>query len=269
MKRVILFIFVALIVSDVCRSQGNSIFTMISSHEDIPLKDVRVLAIPTQGAYFIAGNELFALSEESELKGIAFPDSMDIDDIIWNETDFIIKSGNKVYSFSDVSSPRLQFETDDFQIFPCDKGAIYVVRQLKDSSALYMANLKLKKARRLLNLHGMVLDVSKRGDALWVTTDECVYRFKDDKCQIVFWFEKAVHSVTMTDAGLLFATADEINILIDENQFASIFKGSNHGIIYDGEWLYIITDQYDLVRCASFYINAFLMFFDALSTEEE
>lgn len=268
MKKIVLLFFASVMMACVCRAQEDEFFSLISSHEDISLKDVKVLAIPTQGAYFVSGNELYALSEENELKGMVFPDSMAIDDIVWNETDFIIKSGNLVYAFNDISTPRLQFETDDFHIFPCDKGNIYVVREVGDTSILYTANLKLKKARRMLNLAGCILDVSKRGDALWVTTNECIYKFKDNKCQIPLWFDKKVHSVAMTDAGLLFATEDDINILVDENHFVTLFRGGNRGMMYDGEWLYVITDQYDLVRCAGFYIDVFLMMLDAIPVTE-
>lgn len=268
MKKIVLWFFASVMMTCVCRAQDDEIFTRVSSHEDFSLKDVKVLAIPTQGAYFVSGNELYALSEESELKGMVFPVSMAIDDIIWNETDFIIKSGNMVYAFNDISTPRLRFETDDFRIFPCDKGNIYVVRELGDTSILYMANLKLKKTRRMLNLPGNILDISKRNDALWVTTNECIYKFKDSKCQILLWFDKKVHSVTMADGGLLFATEDEINILVGENHFVTLFRGGNRGLLYDGEWLYLITDLYDLVRCAGFYIDVFLMMLDAIPVME-
>ena len=241
---------------------------MVSSHEDISLKNIRVLALPTMGAYFISGNELYALDEASELKTITFPETVPVDDVIWNDDDFIIKSGNRVYAFKDIAVPRLEFETANFKIFPCDKGKIYVVSRRGDISHLYMANLKLKKAQRMVNLHGEVLNVAKRGAITWVTTNECIYRFDGDICEIIFRFQEPVNSVVMTPAGLLFATNNAINILTGKDTFITLLEGENHGVLFDGVLLYVITEQNDLVRCHGAYINAVIMLMDALIEDE-
>ena len=267
MNKIALFL-VAISTTILCVAQGESPFEMVSSHEDISLKNIRVLALPTMGAYFISGNELYALDEASELKTITFPETVPVDDVIWNDDDFIIKSGNRVYAFKDIAVPRLEFETANFKIFPCDKGKIYVVSRRGDISHLYMANLKLKKAQRMVNLHGEVLNVAKRGAITWVTTNECIYRFDGDICEIIFRFQEPVNSVVMTPAGLLFATNNAINILTGKDTFITLLEGENPGVVFDGVLLYVITEQNDLVRCHGAYINAVIMLMDALIEDE-
>lgn len=267
MKKYFLILLILPIITASRAQDSVSLFSLVSSHENVPLEGNRIISIPTLGPYLIAGNKLYALNDKCDMKSLSFPEDILIDDMIWNGDDFIIKSLNHVYAFKSIYSPRLEFETDNFKIFPCEEGKIYVVSQHEGMSHLYMANLKLKKVQRMVNLHGDVLNVAKRGSVTWVTTNECVYRFEDERCEIMLQFQEPVNSVVMADFGLLFASDNTINLFTDRNNYVTLFEGENHGISYDGEWLYIITEQYDLVRCHSVFINTLLMLMDAISEE--
>lgn len=230
-------------------------------------ENYKMVALPSLGLYFVVGNTLLAATDTSRLLTVTFPEEVYIDDIFWNENDFVIKSGKRVYLFDEIHRPLLEFDVTDFSIFPCDERSIYVARPNGEFCSLYKVNLKLKKARRMANLRGCIIDMSKRNGSTWVTTDAGVFRFDKDSCHVMLRTPSPILSATMTRLGLIYATDSSINYLIDNNAYVSLMKNRGSALSCDEQNLYFINDANDLVQISLQLIELSLKIIEAVPSE--
>ena len=174
-----LFILVAITLLTKTYAQDTSFLQVVTTHDEIDLSDIDLVAIPTKGPYIMAGNQLSSLMENSDLADIVFPDSIVIDDIVWSGNSFIVKSGYEIYSLDNISEPLMDFDTPDFDIYPLDDKRLYIVSHQDSNCNLFLANLKVKRAKRLLTIKENIINVSQLGVATIVTTENNIYLFND------------------------------------------------------------------------------------------
>lgn len=250
MKKIVAIIAALITSVSLCAQEdnGQEFLTVVSSHEELDLSNIDLVTIPTHGPYIIANNRLIALTEDNDIQEMAFPEGMIIDDIIWTGADFIIKSGYELFALEKVSEPLMDFDIADYDIFPIDEKRIYVVSHQNDSSSLFLANLKVKRAKRLLTAQEKIVHVSRLGEATLVVTSRNIYMFEDKECVRYLSLWSPIQAAVMTDQGLLFATENEICLLIGVDRFALLFEAQVKKLLYDGQYLYILLSQGDLLR---------------------
>lgn len=249
MKKTIILFLGAILHLQCLFAQDTSFLSVVTTHDELDLSDVDLVAIPTKGPYMLAGNQLSSLTEESDLADLVLPGSISVDDIIWTGGEFIIKSGYEIYSLDNISEPLMDFDTPDYDICPLDEKRIYIVSHQNDTSHLFLANLKIRRAKRLLTIGEQIINVSQLGDATIVATDKNIYMFNGNKCTCYLNLWTPIRSAVMTGKGLVFATNNEICLLTGINQFVLIFEASTKKLLFDEQYLYILLSEGDLLRC--------------------
>lgn len=249
MKKAIILSVLAMLHFQCLFAQDTSFLKIITTHNEIDLSDIDIVTIPTKGPYMLAGNQLSSLTEESDLADMVFPDSIIIDNVIWTGSDLVIKSGCEIYSLDNISEPLMDFDTPDFEIYPLDEKRIYIVSHKNDTSLLFLANLKVKRAKRLLTIGETLKYVSQIGEATMVVTSGNIYMFNDKKCTRYLNLWSPVHSAVMTNIGLAFATDNEICLLTGVDQFLILFEAQTKSLLYDSRYLYIQLKEGDLLQC--------------------
>lgn len=244
-----LFILVAITLLTKTYAQDTSFLQVVTTHDEIDLSDIDLVAIPTKGPYILAGNQLSSLMENSDLADIVFPDSIVIDDIVWSGNSFIVKSGYAIYSLDNISVPLMDFDTPDFDIYPLDDRRIYIVSHQGSTCHLFLANLKVKRAKRLFTTKENIVDVSQLGVATIVTTEDNIYLFNDKECIRYLNLWAPIKTAVMTDRGLAFATDNEICLLMGVDKFLLLFEAQTKELLCDSKHLYIQLKEGDLLRC--------------------
>lgn len=250
MKKGLLFVML-IAFSHFVMAQDTSILSVITTHDDLDLSDVDLVAIPAHGPYMLAGSTVSSLTEDTELPELVFPDSMMVDDIVWTGKEFIVKSGYEIYRFDKIDEPLIDFDVANYDIFPLDEKRIYAVSHHGDTSQLFLVNLKVKRAKHLLTLGEEIICMSRIGEATMVVTTENIYLFDDNekKCTHYLNFWTPIHTAVMTHLGLFFATDNEICLLTNVNEFMLLFETRTKKLLYDNRYLYIQLKEGDLLQC--------------------
>lgn len=249
MKKHLMLSILAALLFQCSYAQDTSFLQVVTTHDEIDLSDIDLVAIPTKGPYILAGNQLSSLMENSDLADIVFPDSIVIDDIVWSGNSFIVKSGYEIYSLDNISEPLMDFDTPDFDIYPLDDRRIYIVSHQDSNCHLFLANLKVKRAKRLLTIKENIINVSQLGVATIVTTENNIYLFNDKECTRYLNLWAPIKTAVMTDRGLAFATDNEICLLMGVDKFLLLFEAQTKELLCDSKHLYIQLKEGDLLRC--------------------
>lgn len=242
------FCFVIVLITNNVFSQ-NDFLSIVTTHDELDLSNIDLVAIPTKGPYILAGNQLSSLEEEGDLSDFVFPDSVVIDGIVWTGDDFIIHSGYEIFSLNNIAEPSMDFDTPDFDLYPLDVRRIYIVSHQQNTSSIFLANLKVKRAKRLLTIGEKIVNVSQLGEATMVVTEDNIYLFKDKECIRYLNLWAPIKTAVMTDRGLVFATDNEICLLTGKDSFLLLFEAQTKQLLYDNRHLYIQLKEGDLLRC--------------------
>ena len=248
MKRIALAL-VCSIVANLALAQDTTLLSIVTTHEELDLSDVDLVAIPTKGPYMLAGNQLVSLKEGNDIGELTPLDSIIVDDIIWTGNGFVVKSGYEIYSLNNYSEPLMDFDILNYDIFPLDDKRIYIVSHQNDTSLLFLANFKVKRTKRLLTIGEKIVNVSRLGEATMVVTTRNIYMFHDKKCTRFLNLWAPVKTAVMTDKGIVFATDNEICLLSGVNQFMLLFEAQTKKLLYDNQYLYIQLKEGDLLQC--------------------
>ena len=247
MKKLFL-LFVIVLITNNTFSQ-NEVLSIVTTHDEIDLSEVNLTTIPTKGPYLLSANQISSLLELNDMPDIVLPDSILIDDIIWTGDDFIVHSGYEIISLNNFAEPLMDFDTPDFEIFPLDEKHIYIVSHQQEVSLLFLVNLKVKRAKRILTIGERIVNVSQLGEATMVATENNIYLFKDKECMRYLSLWSPLRTAVMTSCGLVFATDSSICLLIGVDQFLWLFEAQTKRLLYDSQYLYIQLKDGDLLRC--------------------
>lgn len=257
MIRPYLIIFMLTFLSCFCYSQEAVFLSIISTKDELDLTDISLVAIPTQGPFMLAGNELHSLVEDNETTAIVFPEEMYVEDVIWTGEDFAIKSRHEVYMLSNVEEPVFVFEEEDFKIFPWNEENIFIVYHAEGKDLVFRASLKHKRVKRLISLDEKVVYVTSMKDATLITTTENIYLFTKNECVRYMNLWSSVRTAIMTNKGLFFATDQETCILIGVDSFVLLFDAGCRQLLFDGSDLYLLTESFDLLKCDISLLGSF------------
>lgn len=239
----VLFIFVNIFT---VQSQSDTILRQVSSHEELDLREVGLMTMPSQGVFLKVGNELVSVDETIEMARISFPDSILVDDVIWMGEDLLLKAGYEIYYWGEFDEPQMEFDTEDYEVFPRDEKSVFIVCHRRDSSLLFTGHPTHRKVKRLLKIEEDIICVAAIEKATLVVTTENAYLFTEKECKRYLNFWAPVHSAVMTSQGLVFATDDMVCLLIGEGAFTPLFEAKTRQLLYDYKELYMLLDNGDL-----------------------
>lgn len=246
MKRLLLNIILLTSFIGQVYSQEDTLFRQVSSHEELDLREVGLLAIPTQGVFIMEGNRLSSIDAGNNLSDVTFTKNIYVNNIIWSGEDFIVRSGNEIFLLDDFEEPLMVFETTNYEIFANNSEKIYVVSHSEDTSILFVGEINQEKVCRLLKIGEYILQVSALKEGTMVVTTENVYLFTEKECKRYLNFWAPVHSAVMTSRGLVFATEDMVCLLAGEGMFVPLFEAKTRQLLYDYKELFLLLDNGDL-----------------------
>ena len=246
MKRYLGILLFVICFAGMAYSQEDSLLRQVSSHEELDLREVGLLAMPSQGVFMKVGNVLVSVDDGIEMSRITFPDSIYVDEMIWTGEDMLLKAGYEVYLWNDLDEPRMEFDTEDYEVFPWNEKKIFIVCHTLDSSLLYAGYIKHRKVKPLLKIGEDIICVAAIGEATLVVTTENAYLFTEKECKRYLNFWAPVHSAVMTSRGLVFATEDMVCLLVGEGTFLPLFEAKTRQLLYDYKELYLLLDDGDL-----------------------
>lgn len=246
MKRLLLNIILLTCFNGQVYSQEDTLFRQVSSHEELDLREVGLLAIPTQGVFIMEGNRLSTIDAGNNLSDVTFTKNIYVNNIIWSGEDFIVRSGNEIFLLNDFEEPLMVFETTNYEIFANNSEKIYVVSHSEDTSILFVGEINQEKVCRLLKIGEYILQVSALKEGTMVVTTENVYLFTEKECKRYLNFWAPVHSAVMTSRGLVFATEDMVCLLAGEGMFVPLFEAKTRQLLYDYKELFLLLDNGDL-----------------------
>ena len=232
----------------VAKAQEDSIVTVMTYHEDINLTDVGVVALPTMGPFMMAGNKLMSLDDNDSISNIYFADIQPIDDVIWTDDKFVLKSANALYNSNELDKPAMVFDDDAFSIYPYDKNYVYINIYHNDSSFIFIGNLNFGKIKRMVTIPEYVLYIYKADKSTIIVTESSIYMFEENTCSRLMNFGMSIRDAVMTSKGLLFATSDQLFILTGAYQYHVLAEGKFHKLLYDWKYVYLVTAEGDLLR---------------------
>ena len=244
------FVTLLFLVVNICaaKAQEDSVVTVMTHHEDINLTDVGVVALPTMGPFMIAENKLMSLDFDNSISNIYFGDLYPIDDVIWSEDKFVLKSLNALYDSNDLDKPAMVFYDETFSIYPYDKNNVYINIYHNDSSFIFIGNLNFGKIKRMVTIPEYVVYIYKADKSSIIVTESSIYMFEEDTCSRLMNFGMPIRDAVMTSKGLLFATSDQLFILTGVYQYDVLAEGKFCKLLYDWKYVYLITADGDLLR---------------------
>lgn len=232
----------------VAKAQEDSAVIVIIYHEDVNLTDVGVVALPTMGPFMIAENKLMSLDFDNSISNIYFGDIYPIDDVIWAEDKFVLKSLNALYDANDLDEPAMLFDGENFSIYPYDEDFVYINIYHNDSSFIFIGNLNFGKIKRMVTIPEYVVYIYKADKSTIIVTESSIYMFEEDTCSRLMNFGMPIREAVMTSSGLLFATAGQLFILTGVYQYDVLAEGRFRKLLYDMKYVYLVTEAGDLLR---------------------
>lgn len=257
MKRLFLSLLFVSVLACGLKAQNDTLLRQVASHEELDLREVGLLAMPSQGVFMKVRNVLVSVDDGIEMARVTFPDSIYVDEIIWTGEDMLLKAGYEVYLWSNLDEPQMDFDTEDYEVFSWNEKKIFIVCHTLDSSLLYAGYIKHRKVKPLLKIDEDIISVSAVGNATLVVTTENIYLFTEKKCKLYLNFFAPVQSAVMTSKGLVFATEDMVCLLVGEGTFVPLFEAKTQQLLYDYKELYMLLDNGDLW---AFDIDKFKLF---------
>lgn len=250
MHRIILTI-ISLLLFAMSYSQESEFLTVVNSNDELDLTDITLVTIPTQGPYMLVGNKIVSLEEDGETSSIILPEELYIEDMIWTGEDFAIRSRHEIYMLNNIETPAFLFEEEEFRIFPWDEKRIFIVYRDEAKDHVYWGSLKHNnKVKRMISFDEDVVYLAPApDDATLIVTTENAYLFTKEECIKYMSFWSPVRTAVMTSKGLFFATDEEICVLTGVDSFILLFDGGCRQLLFDGIDLYILTEDYDLLKC--------------------
>ena len=229
------------------RAQDTIYATTIVNHNDLDLRYENLVVMPTMGVYLAVENRLESLSDR-KASSFMFPEGMVVDDLVWVDTDFVVKSYNNLYWMRDLSKPLQSFDDASFQIFPRDQKSIYIVLHHGDNSSLFVFNVKVKGMKRLVTVPGWVVSVTGNEKATMIVTEMAAWMFADGRCVPYMSFWPMARSAVMTNKGLVCVTDDELLLVTAPYKYEVLSKGDFEQVLYDHRNVYVVTGDGDLLK---------------------
>lgn len=229
------------------RAQDTIYATTIVNHNDLDLRYENLVVMPTMGVYLADENRLESLSDR-KASSFMFPEGMVVDDLVWVDTDFVVKSYNNLYWMRDLSKPLQSFDDASFLVFPRDEKSIYIVLHHGDNSSLFFFNVKVKGMKRLVTVPGWVVSVAGNEKATMIVTEMAAWMFADGKCVPYMSFWPMARSAVMTNKGLVCVTDDELLLMLAPYKYDILEKGKFEKVLYDHRNIYVVTGDGDLLK---------------------
>lgn len=189
---------------------------LLVSHEELELDSLCPFVLPQYGLVALSSDSLIML-KDGNLQSIAWIKGCESSYVIVCGDKLIGKNGKRLNIIKSSKSEKLlEFDTNQFSIFPKDEKSFYAVCWYDDFSSIIRIDVDKSEYSEIARLPLAVLAIAANENMMLVLVENDVYLIDNDgKPQKFFKTDECINDVVMSEEGLLVAT--DTNIVLAKN----------------------------------------------------
>lgn len=189
---------------------------LLISHEELELDSLCPFVLPQYGLVSLLGDSLIML-KDNELNSIAWKEGCESSYVVVCGDRLIGKCGNKLNIVKTTGSEKLlEFDTDQFSIFPKDEKSIYAVCWYENISSIIRIDVDKREYSEIARLPLVVLTIAANDNLTLALVENDVFVIDNEgKPQKLFKTSEYVNDIVMSEKGLLVAT--DTHIILAKN----------------------------------------------------
>lgn len=180
---------------------------LLVSHEELELDSLCPFVLPQYGLVSLLGDSLIVL-KDAELRSIAWLEGCENSYALICGDRLTGKRGNRLNIIKNsVSEKLLEFDTDQFSIFPKDGESIYAVCWYENISSIIKIDVDKREYNEISRLPLGVLTIAANEKLTLALVENDVFLIDSEgRPQKFFKTSEYINDIVMTDDGLLVAT---------------------------------------------------------------
>lgn len=184
---------------------------LLVSHEELEIDSLCPFVLPQYGLVSLLGDSLIVL-KDAELRSIAWLEGCESSYAVISGDRLIGKRGNRLNIIKNVGSEKLlEFDTDQFSIFPKDGESIYAVCWYENISSIIKIDVDKREYNEISRLPLGVLTIAANENLTLALVENDVFMIDDEgNPQKFFKTSEYINDIIMTEDGLLVATDSHI-----------------------------------------------------------
>lgn len=234
------------------RKKNNLKQRMLVSHEELEIDSLCPFVLPQYGLVSLLGDSLIVL-KDAELRSIAWLEGCESSYVVICGDRLIGKCGNRLIIIKNEGSEKLlEFDTDQFSIFPKDRESIYAVCWYDNISSIIKIDVNKREYNEISRLPLGVLTIAANEDLTLALVENDVFLIDGEgNPQKFFKTSEYINDIIMTEDGLLVATDSHI-ILVKNVKEQRILLNEGAKILWcDDKDIYFQSMKNDLILIES------------------
>ena len=220
---------------------------LLVSHEELELDSLCPFVLPQYGLAALSGDSLILL-KDGELQLVAWIKGCESSYVVVCGDKLIGKNGKRLNVIQSSESKKLlEFDTDQFSIFPKDENSIYVVCWYDDFSSIIRIDVDKKEYSEIVRLPLVVLTVAANEHMTLALVENDVFLIdQEGKAQKFFKTGEYINDIVMSEEGLLVATDTHIVLAKNAREQRVLLDEGAKRLWCDGKDLYYQSMNNDL-----------------------
>lgn len=217
--------------------------------DELPLEQMNIVTFPNMGCV--------ALYPDS----VIFFDDVNFSALSWNidtnVTQIVIcgertlgKSRNKLVEIkSDTIETILEFDTDEFSIYPHTDTTLFVSTNIYNVAVVNNVNINRRTYDELIRVPIVINKIISNGDICFVVTEDKILQL--DNMMLLWSNGEYINDVCLTSEGILIATKTSLYLCVSEDEIYEYSSMGAKKIWFDGSFVYLQTMDNSLIRISN------------------
>ena len=199
----------------------NCEFMTLYNAKDIEdLKEYNLFLSWHGAPYIIKGKTIIGLLPDSIFQIFELPDKSSPSQIICTKTGITyLKTNNLIQIMEDnIVSTLLTMKDANFQINLADEQLLYITTYSKDSSKVFLFDIKASQIVKLFAIAGKVNDIAGDGFNTYVAIGHKIFLLSNNHILKVMDIEQDITMFAWTEYGLFFSTTKNIGYIVNSHE---------------------------------------------------
>lgn len=212
---------------------------LLVSHEELELDSICPFVLPQYGLVALSGDSLILLKDD-ELRSVAWIEGCESSYVVVCGDKLIGKKGKGLNIIKDACSEKLlEFDTNQYSIFPGDSTSIYAVCWYENISSVIKVDVCKKEYNEIARLPLAVLNIAANENMTLALVENDVFLIeKEGKPLKFFKADDYINDIVMTEKGLLVATDANIILARNAHEQSLFLKEGAKRLWSDGKDIY-------------------------------
>lgn len=220
---------------------------LLVSHEKLELDSLCPFVLPQYGLVSLLGDSLIVM-KETELRSIAWIGGCESSYAVACGDRLIGKRGNVLNIVKAIGAEKLlEFDTDQFSIFPKDEKSIYAVCWYENISSIIRIDVDKREYNEIARLPFTVLTIAANENLTLALVENDVFLIDENGKPLKFFkSDEYVNDIVMSEEGLLVATDTHIVLAKNAREQHVILEEGAKRLWCDGKDIYYQSMNNDL-----------------------